>query len=55
MACVTVATLVLLLLFVGLLTAWLAVGWWLVDGVRLPAMVRQVDASVTGRSPARSR
>lgn len=55
LACVTLATLVLLMLFVGLLTAWLAVGWWLVDAFRLPRMVREAETVVSGRSPGRFR
>ena len=55
MAGVTLATLVLLVLFVGLLTAWLAVGWWLLDAALIPGMVRAADTIATGRSPARSR
>lgn len=55
LACVTLATLLLLVVYVGLLTAWLAVGWWLVDAVLLPGMVRQTDVILTGRSPIRSR
>lgn len=55
LACVTLATLLLFMVFVGLLTAWLAVGWWLVDAFLIPGMVREAERAISGRAPARAR